>query len=194
MNLKLCGPHTCHVLRRPNCNNGKYINNINSTAECAQACCDHKAANPFSNDACTAWSLNGWGQCFWCASAGNQTAVAVPTNCSHRVPCATGVVTLPTPPPLPPAPLTGHLGGEASVEYVDYGRLLRWPSHLNGGKAFDQDELTPLGWPKADCQICVFDGRPTGVRPPPLRVACPGTPSPQNFVGVYTGSVAPQVV
>lgn len=47
------------------------------------------------------------------------------------------------------------------MEYVDYGRLLRWPSYLNG-TAFAQSDLTPEGWPTTDCSICVF-----GLKVPP---------------------------
>jgi hypothetical protein len=44
---------------RPWCNNIKdfnqvAINNINTTAECAAACCAHAQSNPYADDACTA--------------------------------------------------------------------------------------------------------------------------------------------
>ena len=85
---------------------------------------------------------------------------------SHS-PCSTGLVTPPAPPPLPPAPLTGKLGGEGSVQYVNHGRGARWPSHLNG-TAFDRSELDANGWPTADCTMVIFDARPTGAWAPPI--------------------------
>ena len=126
----------------------------------------------YKRDGCEAWYLDGRANCYFCMGAHKPNLTAFdgdPKQCdgTTTTECATGVVTPPPPPPLPPAPLTGPLGGEGSVEYVDYGKLLRWPSHING-TAFARDELTAEGWPTMDAAICIFDLRPTGAWAPPM--------------------------
>jgi hypothetical protein len=141
-----------------------------SAHRCAAACCAHPNSNPFATDGCVAWSLNGWNQCFLCNAHANLTAVPQDAKCSGpppRTTCSTGLVTPAAPPPPPPAPLTGKLGGEGSVQYVDYGRSARWPSYPNG-TAFPRSLLTPEGWPMADCTMVIFDARPTGAWAPPI--------------------------
>ena len=123
-----------------------------ASRRCAAACCAHAASNPYSGDACTAWTLNGWSQCSICTSQGNQTVVVVnQTKCEHKggSPCSTGVVTPPAPPPPPPSPQTGKLGGEGSVEYVNYATNYRWPAYLNGTQ-FATSDVTPEGYGAPD--------------------------------------------
>lgn len=74
-------------MQRPWCINIKGLNNVNTSDECAAACCAHTASNPYASDGCTAWSLNGWSQCFLCTDAGNQTIEPAPTKCSAKTNC-----------------------------------------------------------------------------------------------------------
>eukprot|EP00040_Diaphanoeca_grandis_P035385 m.222362 g.222362 ORF g.222362 m.222362 type:complete len:742 (-) comp33372_c1_seq1:245-2470(-) len=147
------------------------LNNINSSADCAAACCTHANSSPFTSDGCTAWSLNNWNQCFMCVGPNPSPPATSPAKpCvgpTEHSNCSTGIVTAPPAPPLPPAPLHGPLGGEASIEFVNYAHYMRWPSHLNGTD-FAREELTQDGWPMQDCKVVLFDMRPTGAWAPPM--------------------------
>ena len=157
----------------------KIVNKVETPKDCEALCC--AAASKYSsklepNQGCNAWFINDYQQCFMCSGARDPVVPpAVPASkqggCNSATPsetnCTTGLVTPPPPPPLPPAPTKGPLGGEASAEYVDYARMMRWPSHLNGSK-MDRSLLSAEGWPTADCSIVVFDKRPTGAWSPPI--------------------------
>jgi hypothetical protein len=143
---------------------------INTTDQCSAACCAKGPSTPYKKDGCEAWWLDGNRNCYFCmGDKNNLTMLDGGKACEGTLAteCATGLVTPPPPPSLPPAPLTGPLGGEGSAEYVDYGRLGRWPSHLNG-TVFARSNMTAEGWPRADCSICIFDLRPTGAWAPPM--------------------------
>lgn len=154
-----------------------WFNNVTSPEQCQAKCCalgpSHPA--PFPNDGCIAWTQNNYAQCFLCMGSrhpGGPPASA-PANCTPgkgTTNCSTGVVTPPPPPPRPPAPATGPLGAEASPEYLNYARLMRWPAYPNntGKLNVTAGELSPDGWPNRDCVVTVFDLRPTHAWAPPL--------------------------
>eukprot|EP00750_Incisomonas_marina_P018072 INCI2699.1.p1 GENE.INCI2699.1~~INCI2699.1.p1 ORF type:complete len:708 (-),score=62.64 INCI2699.1:2060-4183(-) len=154
-----------------------WFNNVTSPEECEAKCCalgpSHPA--PFPNDGCIAWSQNNYAQCFLCMGSKHPDGppASQPANCTPgkgTTACSTGVVTAPPPPPRPPAPATGPLGAEASPEYFNFARLMRWPAYPNntGKLNVTAGELSQDGWPNRDCVITVFDLRPTHAWAPPL--------------------------
>eukprot|EP01052_Picozoa_sp_SAG31_P034361 SAG31_NODE_4006_length_3672_cov_1.463196_3_plen_459_part_00 len=157
----------------------KIVNNVETPHGCQSLCCAD--ASKYSsklqpNQGCNAWYINDYVQCFMCSGAKNPVPPAAApaskeTGCRSSTPsetnCTTGLVTPPPPPPLPPAPTRGPLGGEASAEYVNYARMMRWPSHLNGTK-LGTDLLSSEGWPLVDCKSVMFDELPVGAWAPPI--------------------------
>jgi len=177
----ICNSSVEYNRSRRSCISKYRYNDVNSTGECASRCCALGPSQPppMPFDGCEAWTLNSWRQCYICMADPVRRPDGPPASvpgtkengCSARGPirCATGVVSQPPPVPPPPAPARGPLGGEASVEYVNYARLMRWPSYPNGtGKLNRTTELSEQGWPLRDCCIHVFDLRPTHAWAPPI--------------------------
>ena len=86
--------------------------------------------------------------------------------------CTTGVVkpTFLPDPPVPPAVIPS-IGTEGDVQYTDAAfNSMRPPTYSNGSAAAlnRTSELDAEGWPKMDCEICIFDDRPTHAWAPPL--------------------------
>eukprot|EP01043_Picozoa_sp_COSAG02_P011399 COSAG02_NODE_419_length_22613_cov_22.994492_13_plen_255_part_00 len=89
-----------------------------------------------------------------------------------NITCMTGTIT-PTPAPLPPKPpavFKGFIGTEAHPEYVDGAVGMRAPTRVgNSSEPLNATtELTDKGWPKMDCDITIFDHRPTHAWAPPM--------------------------
>ena len=86
--------------------------------------------------------------------------------------CTTGTVkpTFLPAPPLPPT-VVPSIGTEANAQYTDGAfNSLRPPAYSNGSAAAlnRTTELDAEGWPKMDCQITIFDDRPTHAWAPPM--------------------------
>ena len=162
------------------------VSNTSAAAECEALCCADNRANPIPypgamGKGCKAWFQNQYKQCFMCNgvdSHGRPTKPTPPVNkteksCqdAEREPCMTGTVT-PAPAPIPPKPPTviPHLGTESSAQYVNAARGMKVPTQIGNSSAplNDTTELTELGWPLADCQILIFDHRPTHAWAPPM--------------------------
>jgi hypothetical protein len=86
--------------------------------------------------------------------------------------CTTGIVkpTFLPKPPLPPAVIPS-IGAEGDLQYTDGAfNSMRPPTYSNGSAAAlnSTSELDAEGWPKMDCQITIFDGRPAHAWAPPM--------------------------
>ena len=159
------------------------IAKANTSAECEALCCASSAANPIPvagvpSEGCVAWFHNQFSQCFMCNGAKDGRSKPVPpvnkTYC-HAEPtgkvCMTGLVKPTVAPQPPPAPrIIPGIGAEGSVEYVNAARGMLPPVYANGSsiQLNRSTELTPEGWPLMDCQIVIFDERPTHAWAPPM--------------------------
>ena len=164
------------------------VSSVNISAECQALCCASSKAHPVlplpgvTGVGCVAWFHSQYAQCFICNGVdrhGRKTVVLPPnkTECKKQTPhpgrpakiCTTGVVkpTLLPKPPTPP-PVIPHIGTEGSPQYADAAfNSLRAPTYSNGSSASlnRTAELDTEGWPKMDCQICIFDHRPVQPKP-----------------------------
>ena len=165
---------------------------------CEALCCADSAAHPLpiagmQPQGCIAWfsrsevdkkTNQSHGQCFMLPGVDRHGEISsvpplnktfcVPSDPEKMTPdCSTGTV-LPVLGPKPPTPPSvmpkGYLGAEGSAEYVDGAREMLPPSYANGTKAGlnRSTELTTEGWPMMDCQITIFDHRPTHAWAPPM--------------------------
>ena len=153
---------------------------------CEKWCCADSALHPAPypgahTEGCAAWFYRAGhtivGQCFICRGIdrhGNPGVIPPvnTTSCKNESQCTTGTVE-PTPGPKPPTPPTviPRIGTEGKVAYADGAReSLRHPTYANGsGTPLNETtELTPLGWPMMDCEITIFDDRPTHAWAPPM--------------------------
>eukprot|EP00040_Diaphanoeca_grandis_P028097 m.161388 g.161388 ORF g.161388 m.161388 type:complete len:769 (+) comp31231_c0_seq3:377-2683(+) len=162
---------------------------VNSSADCKALCCADSAANPIPLPGippagCVAWYASirsekgsSQGECFLCEGMRRGKVQPVPpvnTSCTSSTTsvCTTGVVA-PTVGPSPPKPPTiiPSIGTEGSAQFVDVIKQgIRPPSYVNGTNAplNRTTELSVEGWPLMDCQITVFDARPTHAWAPPM--------------------------
>jgi len=168
------------------------VSSVNTSAECEALCCASSAAHPvlplpgMTGPGCVAWYHNQWSQCFMCngidrhGRAKSVIPAVNTTECKKQTPrpghpakvCTTGVVK-PTFLPKPPAPpmVISSIGTEANAQYTDGAfNSLRPPTYCNGSFAAlnRSTELDVEGWPKMDCQITIFDHRPTHAWAPPM--------------------------
>ncbi len=171
------------------------VSNVTTAGDCEALCCADSVAHPVPYPGavpvgCVAWYHSEYSQCFMCngvnrhGKAGPWPPVANETDpkCVPRkswknpgaanITCMTGTIT-PTPAPLPPKPpavFKGFIGTEAHPEYVDGAVGMRAPTRVgNSSEPLNATtELTDKGWPKMDCDITIFDHRPTHAWAPPM--------------------------